>query len=114
MLAYLAEDRWLTLARHANAMADKLAAKLTAAGLKPVWPVEANLIFVVLPRALDAKLKAAGATYYVRSSESLDVGTDNVLVRLGHVVRHGRLRYRTLRRPLQKILIAPKRRPNCS
>ena len=44
-LAYLAEDRWLTLARHANAMADKLAEKLTAVGLKPVWPVEANLIF---------------------------------------------------------------------
>jgi threonine aldolase len=81
-LAYLAEDRWLTLARHANAMADRLAATLTTVGLKPVWPVEANLIFVVLPRALEAKLQAAGATYYVRSSESLDVGTDNVLVRL--------------------------------
>ena len=81
-LAYLAEDRWLTLARHANAMADRLAATLTTVGLKPVWPVEANLIFVVLPRALDAKLQAAGATYYVRSSESLDVGADNVLVRL--------------------------------
>jgi threonine aldolase len=81
-LAYLAEDRWLSLARHANAMADKLAARLTVVGLKPVWPVEANLVFVVIPRALDAKLKAAGATYYVRSSDSLDVGTDNVLVRL--------------------------------
>jgi threonine aldolase len=63
-------------------MADRLAATLTTVGLKPVWPVEANLIFVVLPRALEAKLQAAGATYYVRSSESLDVGTDNVLVRL--------------------------------
>ena len=81
-LAYLAEDRWLTLARHANAMADTLAARLTVVGLKPAWPVEANLVFVVLPRALDAKLQAAGATYYVRSSESLDVGADNVLVRL--------------------------------
>jgi threonine aldolase len=82
ILAYLAEDRWLTLARHANTMADKLSEQLTAVGLEPVWPVEANLIFVVLPRALEAKLRAAGATYYVRSSESLDVGTDNVLVRL--------------------------------
>jgi threonine aldolase len=81
-LAYLANDRWLTLARHANAMADKLAEMLTAVGLKPVWPVEANLIFLVLPRALDAKLQAAGAHYYVRSSESLDVGAENVLVRL--------------------------------
>ena len=40
--------------------------KLGAVGLQPVWPVEANLIFVALPRALDAKLKAAGASYYVR------------------------------------------------
>ena len=51
-------------------------------GLTPVWPVEANLIFVVLPRALDARLKAAGANYYVRTSESLDVGAGDVLVRL--------------------------------
>jgi threonine aldolase len=80
--AYLADDCWLTLARHANAMADRLAEKLAAAGLTPVWAVEANLIFLVLPRALDAKLRAAGANYYVRTSESLDVGADNVLVRL--------------------------------
>ncbi len=81
-LAYLEGDCWLTLARHANAMADRLVGKLAGVGLRPVWPVEANLIFLVLPRPLDAKLKAAGANYYVRSSESLDVGSDNVLVRL--------------------------------
>lgn len=82
MLAFLADDYWLTLARHANAKADLLAAQLTAIGFKPVWPVEANLVFAVLPRALDAKLRAAGASYYVRSSDSLDVGAGNVLVRL--------------------------------
>ena len=38
-------------------------------------------IFAVLPRALDAKLKAAGANYYVRTGESLVIGADNVLVR---------------------------------
>jgi threonine aldolase len=80
--AYLADDCWLKLARHANGMADRLAEMLAAAGLKPVWPVEANLVFLVIPRALDAKLKAAGANYYVRSSDSLDVGTENVLIRL--------------------------------
>jgi threonine aldolase len=80
--AYLEGDRWLVLARHANAMADRLAAKLTAIGLKSVWPVEANLIFVVLPCALDAKLQASGANYYVRSSGSRNIGVDNVLVRL--------------------------------
>jgi threonine aldolase len=80
--AYLAEDRWLALARHANAMADRLAQRLGAVGLAPVWPVEANLVFVVMPRVLDERLKAAGANYYVRSSESLKVGADDVLVRL--------------------------------
>jgi threonine aldolase len=82
MLAYLAGDRWTKLARHANAMADRLAEKLAAAGYQPVWPVEANIVFVAIPRALDLKLKAAGATYYVRSSEGLDVGADKVLIRL--------------------------------
>jgi threonine aldolase len=80
--AYLADDLWLTLARRANAMADRLAQKLKALGLPPVWPVEANLVFVALPRALDAKLKAAGASYYVRASESLTIPADHVLARL--------------------------------
>jgi len=80
--AYLAEDRWLDLARHANAMADRLAAKLAAAGHAPVWPVEANIVFVAIPRALEQKLKAAGATYYVRPSEGLNLGSDRVLIRL--------------------------------
>jgi len=80
--AYLADDRWLTLARHANAMADRLALKLKAAGLAPVWPVEANLVFVALPRALDARLKAAGARYYLRPSESVALAADRVQARL--------------------------------
>jgi threonine aldolase len=37
---------------------------------------------VILPRALDAKLRAAGANYYVRNSGNLDIGANNVLVRL--------------------------------
>jgi threonine aldolase len=82
MAAYLAGDCWLKLARHANAMADLLGQGLGAVGLKPVWPVEANLVFVVLPRALDAKLKAAGADYYVRTGKGVDHGTDEVLARL--------------------------------
>ncbi len=82
ILAYLQDGTWLSLARHANAMADRLAERLAAVGLQPVFPVEANLLFVALPRALDAKLKAAGATYYARAREGLDVGSDNILVRL--------------------------------
>ncbi len=69
--AFLADDYWLTLARHANGMADRLADGLRRAGLQIVWPVEANLVFALLPQELDKKLKAAGAAYYVRSADML-------------------------------------------
>jgi len=83
--AYLADDLWLRLARHANAMADQLAAGLIAAGLSPLWPVEANEVFVALPLQIDARLKAAGASYYPWAPAPAD-GTaparDGTLVRL--------------------------------
>ncbi len=60
----MAGDLWLKLARHANDMADRLAEGLAAVGLAPVWPVEANEVFVVLPARTDKRLKAAGASYY--------------------------------------------------
>ena len=69
--AFLHDNCWLRLARHANAMADRLAAGLTKVGFAPVWPVEANLVFVILPKTVDERLKAAGARYYVRASDSL-------------------------------------------
>jgi threonine aldolase len=80
--AYLDGDLWLDLARHANAMASCLGDSLAAVGLPPIFAVEANLVFVALPRALDAKLKAAGANYYVRPSETLRLAADTVLARL--------------------------------
>jgi threonine aldolase len=83
--AFFAADLWLDLARHANHKADRLTAQLSAAGLPPVWPVEANEVFVILPRAVDARLKAAGASYYERNSRSLPegaVGDDAAFVRL--------------------------------
>jgi threonine aldolase len=70
--AFLADDRWLRLAAHANRMADRLAASLVSAGLKPLWPVEANIIFVLLPLALHERLQAAGARYYVVQTEHSD------------------------------------------
>lgn len=78
--AFLANDYGLKLARHANDMADLLAAKLGAAGINILWPVEANLVFAAMPKALDAKLRAAGAAYYVRRSDGLP--EDQVLVRM--------------------------------
>ena len=84
--AFLANDYCLTLARHANEMADRLAAALTDIGVPTVWPVEANLVFVLLPKSLDKRLRDAGATYYVRSTaglpELVTAGTDAMMVRL--------------------------------
>ncbi len=80
--AYLADDLWLKLARHANAMADALAAGLTAAGCKPVWPVEANEVFAPITAAADKRLKAAGAMYYPWPGAGLNIGADRILVRL--------------------------------
>jgi threonine aldolase len=84
--AFLGGKTWRRLASHGNAMADRLAHRLTAAGRQPVWPVEANLVFVVLPKALDTRLKEAGATYYIRHSDSLPpaikIRPDDMLVRL--------------------------------
>jgi len=82
MEAYLEGDLWLTLARHANAMADALGAGLTAAGCKPVWPVEANEVFAPVTRDADKRLKAAGAMYYPWPAPGLDIGSDKTLVRL--------------------------------
>jgi threonine aldolase len=84
--AYLADDLWLRLARHANAMADRLAAGLVAAQFIPVWPVEANEVFVALPSVVDKRLRAAGASYYPWMTDSLPDGMEldrnKMLVRL--------------------------------
>jgi len=84
--AFVANGLWLTLARHANAMADRLADGLKAKGLPPVWPVEANLIYAVLPAEVHKRLQAAGASYYPMHRDTAPRGAfhrpDDVLVRL--------------------------------
>ncbi|HEY2183890.1 MAG TPA: beta-eliminating lyase-related protein [Xanthobacteraceae bacterium] len=82
--AYCAGDLWLRLARHANAMADRLAAGLPTLGLAPVWPVEANEVFVALSAAMDARLRSAGAVYHPWTTAAIaaEIPGDAVLVRL--------------------------------
>lgn len=83
--AFLADDNWLKLATHANRMADRLAAHLASIKLMPLWPVEANIVFVLLPQALHEHLQAAGARYYVTHTEHTDpanVPSGHVLARL--------------------------------
>jgi threonine aldolase len=86
MEAYLADDLWLKLARRANGMADRLGDGLARAGLAPVWPVEANEVFVILSRSASERLKAKGACFYPWTTDSLPAGVmpgrDEILVRL--------------------------------
>jgi threonine aldolase len=84
--AWLTDDVWLDLARHANKMADRLLEGLVKAGFRFPWPVEANEVFVILPGAADTRLKATGASYYPWSTGSLPadvtLAPDEVLARL--------------------------------
>ena len=63
--AFLREDLWLTLARHSNRAAARLAAALASTNSAPIWPVEANELFVPLSPEANRRLKAAGADYYI-------------------------------------------------
>lgn len=63
--AYLADDLWLSNARHSNAMAQKLAAMfdgLPAARL--AWQPDANEVFPILKKHTAQRLKAEGAAFY--------------------------------------------------
>lgn len=63
--AYLAADRWLHYANHANQMAQRLAAGLQAIpGVRLCYPVEANELFVELPPAMIEGLLADGFQFY--------------------------------------------------
>lgn len=75
------------MAAQANAQAAKLAGKLaTFDGVRLVWPVQANEVFVTMPKELVAALWDAGAEFYdwypdVRPAE-MTLGDDEMIVRL--------------------------------
>ena len=63
--AYLADDLWRRNARHANAMAARLAAGLAALpGVSFEHPVEANELFVRMPHAMIEGILAQGFMFY--------------------------------------------------
>ena len=63
--AYLADDLWRRNARHANAMARRLADGLAPLpGVRFAHPAEANELFVHLPAAAIARLEDAGFRFY--------------------------------------------------
>ena len=64
-LAYLEDNLWLDLAAHANDRADQLTAGLQNLDrVRFAWPVEANEIFVNLPKTVHAAMRDAGAFYH--------------------------------------------------
>lgn len=86
LLAYLDDGHWLDLARRANDLARRLADGIeSSSGARLAFPVEANEVFAILPRDLDAKLREAGAVYYQwpgkGPGDTNAVGPAEVLVR---------------------------------
>jgi threonine aldolase len=85
MLAYLADDLWLDNARHANAMAGRLAKGLAASPrVRLPLETEANEVFAIIPRNLHGDLAKAGVVYHQwpGAGPGTDrVGENEILVR---------------------------------
>ncbi|PCK81543.1 threonine aldolase family protein [Rhizobium sophoriradicis] len=63
--AYFAGDLWLDLARHANAMAARLAEGITASKTSRLaWQADTNEVFAILKKDVAAKLRQRGAIFY--------------------------------------------------
>lgn len=60
----LKDGAWLRHAAHANAMAQRLAARLGAAGIATAYPVQANAVFVELTAAQAMAVRAKGWIFY--------------------------------------------------
>jgi threonine aldolase len=72
MEAYLAGGLWLRLAERANTSAHRLARDLaTTEGVRLAWPTEANEVFVVAPKAMIERWRAAGAVFHDWSTRAI-------------------------------------------
>lgn len=75
MAAYLEDGHWRDNARHANAMAARLATGLAALpGVRQPWPTQANEVFAVVPAALAARWREAGIVCADWASRGLPEG----------------------------------------
>jgi threonine aldolase len=64
-------DVWLANARHANAMADRLARQLAEVpSIRLMFPVEANAVFVDMPPAIQAAVREKGWRFYTFLGET--------------------------------------------
>ena len=63
--AWLKDDHWLHLARHANHVAARLGEGLAGLrGVRVVWPVQANEVFAIMPQQMAHSLRGQGAVFY--------------------------------------------------
>ena len=83
--AYLADGQWLTTARHANAMAARLAEVLQNSNrVRLGWQPQANEIFAIMPVALMEELTQKGARFYGWTTPEFlkdEIGSDETLCR---------------------------------
>ncbi len=70
VIAMLEDGLWRELAGAANAAAAALGAGAAEAGFPPVFAVQANEVFLDLPAALGAALKAEGAQFFPWTPEA--------------------------------------------
>jgi len=81
MKAYLTDDLWLTLARHSNAMAQRLSQGiLDIDGAKLMHPTMGNQVFAYWPRSGHRTAMDAGAKYYFWPFDQALEGDDNELL----------------------------------
>ena len=84
MGAYLANGLWLENARRANGLAQKLALGLQQSNAVRVpYPVQANMVFAIMPRQMHDRLVASGVKFHQRMSIELadQVKENEVIVR---------------------------------
>ncbi|MFW2335457.1 threonine aldolase family protein [Ilumatobacter sp.] len=86
-VAWLADDHWLDLARHANAAAERLRRELAdLPGIRLAWACQSNETFVLVDRPLFESLTAAGVSMYEWYPDALPaderIGDDELLARM--------------------------------
>lgn len=73
--AYFRDELWLATARHANAMAARLAGHIrTSPQMRLAWEPQANEVFAIVDTATAARLEAAGAMFHAWSPPRHAVG----------------------------------------
>lgn len=75
LCAYLDNDLWLNNARHANNQATRLAKGLSVlSGIRLLYPVEANEVFIHLPTTLRLSLEQEGFKFYSWGAQTAEGG----------------------------------------